>query len=546
MNNKLGIMALAALVGTAAQAAKHTNILFIHMEDMGPHFAAYGNRTAHTPQLDRLAAEGVVFHQACVTAATCASSRGSLLSGLYPHQNGIMGFIQTHGFYYREGLPTLVPMLKDAGYYTGITYKTGVEPWEMTAFDQNHNWRVNKLFPEDNQNEIKNGIDNFKHFLETRPKDRPFYFQSQNSDTHTPWVGEKVDKHFFIKGMPGAEIYKPIDPATVGPLPHFGPDFDMNDKVRSFLAGYYEATQRVDYFVGRILALLKEYGVEEETLVIFSADHGPSHLSRGKTTAYEFGLRVPFIVRWPGKTAVGKHSDALVSFVDLMPTFLEVAGIERPKHLPGHSLVPVFDGRKPEGVRKYIYSAYVSHTTAYYLYWPTRTISDGRYKLICNVNGNGSTRRDAWMGTDADPGLIQDNADQRIRDAYKTSGPIAQQAYDRSLTPPEFELYDLKNDPGEILNLAGQDNVAQIESRLKADLLKWRVDTVADPFLDPAYVRAFNKDYAAKVAFYNDHKKDKKVVEGMSNLNRWGKWRLDMSRWIPDWDPAGYGQDPAR
>jgi N-sulfoglucosamine sulfohydrolase len=346
--------------------------------------------------------------------------------------------------------------------------------------------------------------------------------------------------------MPGAEIYKPIEPATVGPLPHFGPDFDMNDKVRSFLAGYYEATQRVDYFVGRILGLLEEYGVEEETLVIFSADHGPSHLSRGKTTAYEFGLRVPFIVRWPGKAAAGTHSDALVSFVDLMPTFLEVAGIERPKHLPGHSLVPVFNGRKPEGVRKYIYSAYVSHTTAYYLYWPTRTISDGRYKLICNVNGNGSTRRDNWMGTDSDPGLMQDNADQRIRDAYKASGPVAQQAYERSLTPPEFELYDLEADPGEIHNLAGLKKYADVERRLKEDLLNWRRETVADPFLNPAYVKAFNKDYAAKVAFYYDHNKDKEVIEGMSNLNRWGKWRLDMSRWIPVWDAGSYQQDPSR
>ena len=197
-------------------------------------------------------------------------------------------------------------------------------------------------------------------------------------------------------------------------------------------------------------------------------------------------------------------------------------------------------------VRQYIYSAYVSHTTAYYLYWPTRTISDGRYKLICNVNGNGSTRRDNWMGTDSDPGLMQDNADQRIRDAYASSGPVAQQAYERSLTPPEFELYDLEADPGEIHNLAGQKKYADVERRLKDDLLNWRRGTVADPFLDPAYVKAFNKDYAAKVAFYNKHRADKKVVEGMSELNRWGKWRLDMSRWIPGWDPVGYGQDPSR
>ena len=518
------------------------NILFIHMEDMGPHIGVYGDRTAHTPVLDQLAAQGMVFRQACVTAATCASSRGSLFTGLYPHQNGIMGFRASHGFYYRSGVPGFVPLLKEAGYYTGITYKTGVEPWEVVPFDQNDKWRTNRLHPDDNQNEIKNAIDNFEHFLQTRPKDRPFYYQSQNSDTHTPWVGEKNEKHFSIKGLAGADVYPPVRPDSVDAFPHFGPDFTMTPEVQEFIAGYYEAIQRVDCFVGNILGLLEEYGEADNTLVIFSADHGPSHLSRGKTTSYEFGLRVPFLVRWPGKTAAGKHSDALVSFVDLMPTFLDVAGIDAPEYLPGHSLVPVFDGRKPAGVRKYIYSAYVTHTTGYYLYWPTRTISDGHYKLICNVNGNGERNRLNWLSKDADPKIIQDNSDVVIRRAFAALDPecVSAKAYARSLTPPEFELYNLQEDPGELYNRIGDPACAAIEKTLKAELLAWRRNVVDDPFLDPAYTEAFNRDYAAKVAFYNAHSKDKKRVKGMSCLNRWGEWRLDMSRWIPAWDPSPY------
>ncbi len=541
------IITLGLAVAGWISAEPRPNILFIQMEDMGQQLSAYGDATAYTAHLDTLAREGMVFRNACVTAATCASSRSSLFSGLYPHQNGIMGFRKEFGFYFREGLPTFVPMLKEAGYYTGITYKTGVEPSDMVPFDQNDLWRSNRLHPDDNQNEIKNAVDNFRYFLEHRPMDRPFYFQAQNSDTHSPWVGKKVDEHFSIDGFPGAEIYKPVDPARVKPLPHFGPDYKITPRVQQFMAGYYEAVQRVDWFVGQILGLLDEYGVADDTLVIFTADHGPSHLSRGKTTPYEFGLKVPFIVRWPGKSPEGVTSDALVSFVDLMPTFLDVAGLSVPDYLPGCTLKPVFSGDSRLGMRKYIFSAYVTHTAGYYLYWPNRTISDGRYKLIWNINGNGERNRESWLAR-ADAERMSDCVDMRVRRSLESSGAfsLAYLAFARSMTPPAFELYDLENDPGEISNLAGQKDVAEIEKRLKDTLLGWCRNTVADPFVDPDYVAAFTKDYTAKVAFFDEHNGDKKLVAGMSNLNRWNGWRLDMSRWIPEWNPAGYGKDPSR
>ena len=108
---------------------------------------------------------------------------------------------------------------------------------------------------------------------------------------------------------------------------------------------YYGALQRVDWFVGRVLASLQARGFANNTLVVFTSDHGPSDLCRGKTTSYEFGLQVPLLVRWPGRVAPGRRSSALVSTsIDLSPTMLEVAGLDAPSSLPGHSLVAEFAG----------------------------------------------------------------------------------------------------------------------------------------------------------------------------------------------------------
>ena len=520
------------------------NILFIHMEDMGCQIGAYGDPTAHTPNLDQLAEQGVTFSKANVAAATCSASRGSAFTGLYPHQNGIMGFVKTHGFHLREGLRTYVTMLKESGYYTGITYKNGLDVNEVTPWDLNANWRKNFLHPEDNQNEVRNSIDNFRYFLETRPKDRPFYFQSQNSNTHTPWIGEKVDKHFTIEGMPGAEAYSPIDPKSVKPLPHFGEGFVMTPKVRDWLSGYYEAIQRVDYFVGRILTLLEEHGEAENTVVIFTADHGPSDLTRGKMTPYEFGLRVPFIVRWPGKGATGVRSEALVSFVDLTPTFLELAGLDKPAYLAGHAFLTAVTGEKPLGERKYLFSAYNAHTTG--IFWPTRTINDGRYKLVHHLLGDASTTVDAFSQKknrkNPDVGGFRGPVASAIHSLDKDSP--ARQAFERGYQPPAFELFDLQEDPGEIVSLMGNPDYREVGRELLEQLLIWREDGVRDPFLDTDFLKAFSEDYARKVAFYYANVKSKTIVEGYSKLNKFGSWKLDNSKWIPAWDPDGYRQDP--
>jgi N-sulfoglucosamine sulfohydrolase len=514
---------LLVLKGFAAVPAQVQNILFIHMEDMGCEIPAYGDHTQKTPALTRLAKDGMVFERVHVTAPSCAPSRGSLFTGLYPHQNGMWAFDKTHGFHYRDGVPTFVQMFKEAGFATGITYKTGVNPQTAVPFDHKYQYNKNALGKDPGTFQVSNCIDGFEHFLKNLPKGKRFYFQAQTNDSHVDWSPSFEP----IRGEKSKLGFHPVDPKTVKPLPHWG-DLKMDTKSREWLATYYGAIQRVDYFVAKVLALLEQYGHAENTLVIFSSDHGPSDLHRGKITSYEFGLRVPFIVKWPGVVKPGTRSEALVSFVDLMPTFLEVSGLTKPGYLPGKSIVPVLTGERPKGDRKLLYSAYNSHTTGMKNYWPARTVTDGRYKLIYNLLGDGETAR---------PG---DNGSSFAIINMMEASEEGRALIERTAAPPAFELFDLKRDPGELVNLAGNPEYQQIEKKLKASLASWRTEIVADPLADPATLKAFTEEYTEHCREWEAAVEE---MGGSKAMQREG-WALDKSRWIPAWDPSPYKPEP--
>ncbi len=508
-----------------APDGRSPNILFIHMEDMGVQIPAYGDHTVETPNLDRLATQGIVFERAHVVAATCAASRGALFSGLHPHQNGIMGFIDSHGFHYRQGLTTFVHALKGKGYECGLTYKTGVTP--NPPFDFMPSYKQNRLSGENNDHLVSNSIDNFRHFLQHLDEETPFYFQAQTPDTHSKWHRPK-----FIKPGSTGWPYPDVDEAKIKPFAWLGDDFLMNEKLRHEIGTYYRAIQRVDWYVGKILALLDEFDRADNTLVIFSSDHGPSHLLRGKTTPYEGGLQVPLIVRWPGVVKTpGTRSSALVSFVDLSPTFQAAAGITPPSYLPGHSLISVFKGEPAK--RKYLFSSYVAHTTNQGSYWPTRTITDGRHKLIHNLNGNGSQRRTP-EGYNNTSFLLA----KTLREM--PTGSVSRQVADRTMAPTEFELYDLQSDPGEIKNQFDHPEKATIQESLRKQLSKWQESVVDDPFRDPQYLASFNADYTQRLSQYEQ----KRQQMPASKIKK-SKWKVNWDHRIKPWDPKPYQHSKA-
>jgi N-sulfoglucosamine sulfohydrolase len=252
----------------------------------------------------------------------------------------------------------------------------------------------------------------------------------------------------------------------VKPLPYFGID---TAELRAQTADYYNCMNRVDALLGDLLDALDDSGKSDNTLVVYLGDHGADML-RGKRTSYEGGIRVPLVVRWPGRARPHQVRTELVSTLDLMPTLLAVTGAEPVAGLPGRSLLPLLRGGSPAW-RGYLFSEYHLHSA--HNYYPQRTVRNRRYKLIRNLlpgqtnPGYDFTLRRFFSGL---PQAIA-KAPQTVRTAYH-----------RMQTPPAYELYDLQSDPYEFHNLVADAEHSATLAELKMQLDQWRQRT-RDPML---------------------------------------------------------------
>ena len=450
------------LAGTVAAAAERPNILLVVSEDHGPQLGCYGDRFARTPHLDRLAAEGVRFTRAWVTQAGCSPSRASFLTGLHPHQHGQVG-LSTWGFrMFRADTPNVVRSLRDAGYRTGMVGKLHVVPEEAFPLDFH---RI------DRGNFARERLGDYARFAEEfiRGGDAPFFLAVNFPDAHDPWPRQ-------VDGLPP----EPLDGDDVEALPGFGID---TPQLRAAVADYSNCIMRLDTLVGDLLAALDRSGKADDTLVVFMGDHGPDML-RGKRTCYEGGLRIPMLLRFPRRVPPGQVRDELVSSIDLVPTFLEVAGAEPIPGLGGRSLLPLLAGGTVAW-RATLFAEYHTHAAASNCF-PQRAARDARYKLIENllpdeVNpGVAYTFKEFHSG----PAAVA-AASEEVRAAYRTME-----------RPPRYELYDLEADPHEFVNVADDPVHAAARAELAAALDAWRRET-ADPFLDPALVRRFDDEVKA-------------------------------------------------
>jgi len=430
-------------------APNRPNILLIVSEDNGPELGCYGEPSVQTPVLDALASKGVLFKRAYVPQAGCSQSRAALLTGLYPHQNGQIGLATWKFRLYREDTPNVVRCLKQAGYRTGLIGKLHVNPASAFPFDfkqiESANFGRHKL------KKYAREADKFINASE-----RPFFLSVNYPDAHRP----------FLKtagGLPG----KPLTGADVKPLAYFGLD---TPELRQDTADYYNCLSRLDSQIGELLTVLQKSGKLENTLIVYIGDHGADML-RGKRTSYEGGVRIPFLMSWAARWDSGVKCPKLVSTLDLMPTFLEVAGVPPLEGLAGRSLLPLLDGRVKEW-RSYLFTEFHLHSA--HNYYPQRTVCDERFKLIRNlmpgkVNpGYAFTNKRFFEGVDK----IIAAAEEPVRGAYR-----------RMQAPPAVELYDLKNDPYEFKNLASDPTHATTLARLQGQLQKWRRAT-EDPLLD--------------------------------------------------------------
>ena len=456
------------------------NILLIVSEDNGPDLGCYGNPYVTTSNLDQLAVDGVLFENAFVSYSVCSPSRSTLYTGLYPHQNGQIG-LATHKYTMHRSFKTIPVYLKEAGYRTGCLGKIHVNPESAIPFD---------FHPIKSSNFAKLKLPSYAMHADTfiNASDEPFFLMVNFPDAHYP-----VQKQ--VEGLP----LHPLEAEDVEAIPFIGAD---SRRLREYTANYYNCMNRLDAAVGMLLEKLEASGKAENTIILYMGDHG-AQFSRGKCSNYEAALRVPFIIKWPGVSEKGSRKADLVSMVDLLPTILDMCGMEIPAPLPGLSLLPLLSGAEDAAGHEYIFAD--GSGSAAFFYFPKRSVRGERYKLIHNLLQDRENPKFRYyaeqLGVHFAGGTKQselDSADQHIQEAYQTWRQ-----------PPEYELYDLQEDPLEFKNLSSNPEYRDIKEKLISELKKWQTDT-HDPLADPLKLARYTREVDSILNVYenNDYARD--------------------------------------
>lgn len=452
MNRKLLFSAALLLPSIAQPAAAEPakpNILWILAEDFSPHLNCYGTKEVTSPNLDRLAAEGMRFDRAFTTAPVCSASRSAFMTGMYQTSIGAHNHRSHRGPEYPlpAGVRVLTDWLRDAGYFTAnirgfpapITFKgAGKTDWNFyykgAPFDSDQ-WAN----------------------LKTR---QPFFAQINLSETHRNARSNLTTGRAF-------PAPRRIDPATVE-IPPYYPDCP---EVRADWANYLDDASALDVKVGAILAQLERDGLADNTLVVFMGDHGQAHV-RGKQWCYDSGLRVPLIMRWPkalptaaGFTS-GVASGRIVEAIDLAATMIALAGAPKPAAMQGRVLF----GPHAEPARRYAFGARDRcDETVFRL----RTVRDERYRYIRNYTPD---KPFFALNRYKENQYIAIPAMRRLHEQGKLNAVQAKLFADRM--EPE-ELYDLDTDPHEIVNLVTSPKPEHRAAltRLRDELEKWILET---------------------------------------------------------------------
>ncbi|MBS1811916.1 MAG: sulfatase [Acidobacteria bacterium] len=435
------------LTGQAwAQSANRPNVVLFIADDMAwEDSGAYGNPKARTPNIDRLAREGLRFTHAFVSISSCSPSRSSMITGRYPHSTDAE---QLHWTLPPEQV-TFVEKLKAAGYWTAASGK-----WHLGAATKNRFDLVDDPGEAGFQTDPKtgkmlaaddSGAAGWLPTLQQRPKDKPFFLWFAALDPHRDYVENS--------------IAIPHKPADVIVPPHL-PD---TPETRYELALYYDEITRLDENVGKVMAELERQGVADNTLILFISDNGRP-FPGAKTTMYDFGIRTPLIARWTKKIRRGLVSDSLISSIDLAPTILQLAGVAIPSTVQGKSFVSVLTNPKAK-IRDAIYAEKNWHDYEDRV----RAVRTERFKFIRNDYPDlaGTPSADAGRSPTMDA----------IRRLHKAGQLTPLQARIFQKPRPTEELYDVIADPNEVNNLANDPHYAKTLAQLRAKLKQWGEET---------------------------------------------------------------------
>jgi N-sulfoglucosamine sulfohydrolase len=427
--------AIAFPVSAADLPARRPNILWLIAEDMSPDLSCYGTTQVWTPNLDKMAASGVRYTRAFTTAPVCSASRSAFMTGMYQTTIGAHNH-RSHrddGYKPPAGVRVLPDWLRDAGYFTAnirtLPSELGFNGTGKTDWNFTHS---GKPFDSDDWADLK--------------QHQPFYAQINFQETHRAY---HAPKH--------------ADPAKVV-FPPYYPDHPVT---RTDWAKYLDAATELDHKIGLILERLEKDGLAGDTLILFMADHGQSHV-RAKQFCYDSGLRIPLIIRWPqnfpvpGNFKPGTVNDRILEATDFTATTIALAGIPKPPGMQGR----VFLGERAEPPRQYAFGARDRCDETVFRF---RTVRDARYRYIRNF-------------TPERPFLQTNDYKERSYPVWNLLKELHAQG---KLTPvqevlcaptmPPEELYDLDKDPFEIVNLAtssSPDDQAVLK-RLRVELERW-------------------------------------------------------------------------
>jgi N-sulfoglucosamine sulfohydrolase len=447
------VVACCLFAGVALSPGQEArpNFVILIADDMGwEDCGAYGNRAVRTPNIDGLARQGMRFDRAILTCSSCSPSRASIMTGRYPHNTDAE---QLHWPLPRTQV-TFVEKLKASGYWTAAAGKWHVGPQVKDRFDivaeagtAGFQLPADRAGPRGKMidREDESGCANWLPALKSRPKDKPFFL----------WLAA-LDPHRDYK--PNA-IANPHPPERVV-IPPYLPD---TAEVRRDLALYYDEIARFDEHVGKVLAELEAQGAASNTVVIFMADNGRP-FPRCKTTVYDSGIKTPLVIRWPAKVKPGTTCASLISSVDLAPTLLELARVERPPTFQGYSFVRLFDDPN-SGVREYAFAEHNWHDYDAH----KRAVRTEQFKYIRNFDKNFPNTPPA----DA----VRSPTFQVMRKLREAKKLPPEQMVCFNKPKPEEELYDCAADPHELRDLAKDPGFADTLKRLRAELAKWQRET---------------------------------------------------------------------
>lgn len=440
-------------------ALKPNVILFVADDHGTDALGCYGNTVIKTPNLDKLATEGTLFNNAYCTSASCAASRSVILSGKFGHATGSYGHVHDYHHFSTYDTETSLPVIMEkAGYETARIGKYHVAPEKVYHF--------NTVLEADPRNTVEMA----NKCKDVLASEKPFFLYFCTDDPHRghPFEPEQwnTPNSFGNKkeGYVGVETieYNPKDVL----VPSFLPD---TKESREEIAQYYQSVSRIDQGFGKLMKMLKDTGKDKNTIVIYISDNGMA-FPGAKTTVSEPGIKLPCIIKNPTNTAKGISNEAMISWVDLTPTILDMANISFEKEqFHGKSFNAIINKTNPEGWNE-IYASHTFHEIT--MYYPMRVVRSGDYKLIWNI----AWRLEYPFASD----LWASSTWQGIyRNKIEYFGPRKVQDY---LFRPEFELYDLSKDPEERNNLVGNKDFEEKLESLKTKLKGFQTKT-KDPWM---------------------------------------------------------------